>query len=95
MALWMVGGIKEDGPRKRIDDDLTKLKAAVAKAKQPAPAAVATKALSAVLAAAEALRGRADRTKDAVDWAQANLGPLDAPTAAGIAVGTGTAATGR
>lgn len=81
----LIAGIAEPAPRKHEEAELAKLRAAVAKAKQAAPQAVAAKSLAAVTAAAETLRARADRTKDAVDWAHANLVPLE--SAAGAAIG--------
>ena len=87
----LIAGIAEPAPRKHEEAELAKLRAAVAKAKQPALPAVAAKALAAVTVAAEALRGRADRTKDAVDWAHANLVPLESAAGAAIGAVPGTA----
>ena len=87
----LVAGIGEAAPKKRLEGELAKLKLAVAKAKQPAPSAVAMKSLAAVTTAAQALRLRADQTKDAVDWANANLKPLDGAAAPAVAALAGTA----
>lgn len=85
ITALVLGGITEDAPRKRIDDELTKLKLAVDKAGKTADPKAALTAFKAVLAAAETLLARAQGTQYAVDLSQANLVPLLAPTQAAIA----------
>ncbi|HEX7438871.1 MAG TPA: hypothetical protein VF319_02150, partial [Caldimonas sp.] len=80
----MLGGITEDAPRKRINDELTKLNLAVDKAGKTADPKAAVTAFKAVLAAAETLLARAQGTQYAVDFAQASLVPLLVPTQAAI-----------
>ncbi len=80
----VLGGFNDDAARKQINDELGKLRAAEARAGKIADPKSAVTALAAVRAQAEELRARADRTKDALDWAEANVVP--ALVAAQIAV---------
>ena len=75
ISAIVLGGFSDDAARKRINDELGKLKAAEARAGKIADPKSAVTALAAVRVQAEDLRARADRTKDALDWAEAHIAP--------------------
>ena len=84
VTALVLGGINADEPRNRIDAELTKLKAAVAKAAKVSAAAVAMKAWNALKPAARDLVSKAEAAAGAVTWADGQLRPLIAPTRAAI-----------
>lgn len=85
ITALVLGGIADDAGRKRVNEDLGKLKAVLAKAGKIADPKAATKAFGAALGPAQALLARAQGTKEAVDVVQAKLTPLLVPARAGLA----------
>ena len=80
----LVPGIADAAARKKISDELAKLKANVAKAAKVADPKAAIKVYSALLTSANDLRARADQTKFATDFSKATLTPLLASAQSGI-----------
>ncbi|GEM_PF-3839229 len=75
ITALVLGGINDDAARKKINDELTKLKANVATAAKIADPKAAVTAYNALLTKAQDLRARADQTQFAVDFSQATLAP--------------------
>jgi hypothetical protein len=91
VTALVLGGITADGPRKIINDELTRLKASVAKAAKVAVPKAAMAAWNAVKPAARSLIGRAEAAAGASYWADGQLKPLIEPVKTAIA---GLAAAG-
>ena len=84
VTALVLGGINADEPRNRINAELTKLRAAVAKAAQVSDPKAAMKGWNAVKPAARDLLGKAEAAAGAVNWADGQLKPLIAPTRAAV-----------
>jgi len=76
ITALVLGGISEDAPRNKINAELTKLKADVAKAGKNADPKAAIAAFNALLGTAQALLARAQAVKDTADLAQSKVAPL-------------------
>ena len=85
ITALVLGGINDDDARNGINAELSKLQAQVDKADKIKDLKSATKGWQALAAPAQALLDRASKTKELVDWENANYKSLSKPAQAAIA----------
>ena len=85
ITALILGGINDDDARNGLNAELAKLQAKVDTADKFKDLKSATKAWQALAVPAQALLDRANKTKELVDWENANYKTLSKPAQAAIA----------